>query len=244
MRTVATLALATALGLTLTGAASAESRDYDLKGFDHLDIATGIDAVVTVGDSFSVTADSGSSDALDNLHIDVSGGTLKASIDQNFFDFIVNGGLVGMLFSNGNAVSLNITLPHVAGISASSGADVKATGLASEKLELNSSSGAEITLKGAALGAVSANASSGAGVEISGTCATIDVEASSGAGINAEDLVCADATAQASSGADILVHATKTLKAEASSGGDIDVRGKPAQTDYNSSSGGDVSFDD
>lgn len=244
MRTIATLALATTIGLTFGSAAMAESRTYELNNFDRIDIATGLDAAVTIGDSFAVRAESGSGDALNNLQLSVADGVLTARIDQDFLDFIISGGLVGMLLNNGNAVTLKITLPAISGISASSGADVRATGLKSEQLDLESSSGANIKLTAAAFGAVRAGASSGANIDLSGTCASIDAEASSGSGIDAGDLVCATATAGASSGADIAVHATQSVKAEASSGSDIDVQGKPAQTDFNSSSGGNVSVDD
>ncbi len=244
MRTIATLALATAIGLTFGGAAKAESRDFALNNFDRVDIATGLDAVVTIGDSFAVRAESGSADALNNLELSVADGVLTARLDQDFLDFIISGGLVGMLLNSGNAVTINITLPAISGVSASSGADVRATGIKSDQLDLEASSGADVKLTGATLGAVRAGASSGASIDLSGTCTSIDAEASSGSGIDAGDLVCATATAGASSGADIAVHATQSVKAEASSGGDVDIEGNPAQTDFNSSSGGDISLDD
>lgn len=244
MRTIATLAFATTIGLTLAGAAHAESRSFELKDFDKIDIATGIDAIVTIGDTFAVVADSNSPDALDNLRLTVSGGVLSAHFDQSFLDFIVSGGLVGMLLANGNAISVNITLPAITGISASSGADVRAGNLSAENLEIEASSGSDIRLVSATLGAVEVDASSGSSVDLSGTCDSIDAGASSGSSIDADGLVCATATAQASSGADIDVHATQSLKADASSGGNIEVRGNPAQTDIDSSSGGDVSLED
>lgn len=244
MRTIATLALATAVGLTLAGAASAESRSFDLKDFDKIDIATGIDAVVTMGDTFAVEADSNSPDALDNLQLTVSDGVLSARFEQSFLDFIVSGGLVGMLLANGNAITVNITLPAIAGISASSGADVRAGNLKADNLDIEASSGADVRLVSAILGAVELDASSGSSIDLSGTCETIDASASSGASIDADGLVCATAKTQASSGADINIHATQSLKADASSGGNIEVRGNPAQTDIDSSSGGDVSLED
>lgn len=244
MRFVASLAFATAIGLTLTAAANAESRSFDLRDFDKIDIATGIDAVVTMGDTFAVQADAGSADALDNLKLTVSDGVLSARFDQSFLDFIVSGGLVGMLLANGNAITVNITLPAVTGISASSGADIRGGNLRADTLEIEASSGSDIRLVSATLGTVAVDASSGASIDLSGTCDSIEASASSGSGIDADGLVCADATARASSGADIDVHATQSLKADASSGGNIEVRGNPARTDIDSSSGGDVSLED
>jgi hypothetical protein len=244
MRTAVTLAMGAAMGLSLTGTALAESRTFELDGFDKIDIATGLDAVVTLGDSFSITATSNSPQALDNLQLDVSDGVLVARFEQSFLDFIFSGGLVGMLLSSGNALSIEITMPALSGIDASSGADVHARGLTSELLKLDASSGANIAVKDATLGEVQVSASSGADIDISGTAQSIEAEASSGADIDAESLVAAKATASASSGAGIAVHATASLKAEASSGGDVDVSGSPTARDVDASSGGDVNFDD
>lgn len=244
MRTVATLALGTVIGLSLAGTALADSRTFQLTGFDKVDIATGLDAVVTLGDSFSVAATSGSAQALDSLQIDVKDGVLTARLDQNFLDFILSGGLIGMLLSSGNAVTVEVTLPALAGIDASSGADVRAAGPTGDQLNLNASSGANIEVTDATFGAVRVESSSGADVDISGTADSIVAEASSGAGIDAENLVTAIATASASSGANISVHATASLKAQASSGGDVDVSGNPAKRDVDASSGGDVNFED
>jgi hypothetical protein len=244
MRTAVTLALGTVIGLSLAGTAMAESRTFELGGFDKIDIATGLDAVVTLGDSFSVTATSGSAQALDNLQLSVTDGVLTARFDQSFLDFILSGGLVGMLLSSGNALTIDITLPALSGIDASSGADVRAQGLTSDALSLNASSGANIDLTDAKLGAVHIGSSSGADVDVSGTAESVDAEASSGADIDAENLVAARATASASSGAGISVHATGSISAEASSGGDVDVYGNPRAREVDASSGGDVNFDD
>lgn len=244
MRQLAILALAAAMGTTMSTAAFAQSRDFDLTGFDRIDIATGLDATVTIGDAFSVHAESRSQDALDNLQLDVVGGVLTARIEQNFLDFIVSGGLVGLLLSNGNAVTLEITLPALAGVNASSGADVTLPGLVADRIELDASSGADITVSAGKLGDVLVSSSSGSDIELSGTATSIDADSSSGSGIDADDLIVATATANASSGANVSVHATQSVHANASSGGDIEVRGNPSKREVDSSSGGDVSFDD
>ncbi|MGB3336518.1 MAG: head GIN domain-containing protein [Devosia sp.] len=244
MRTAVTLALGTVMGLSLAGTAMAETRTFELADFDKVDIATGLDAVVTLGDSFSVTATSNSAQALDSLQLSADGGVLTARLDQNFLDFILSGGLLGMLLSSGNAVTIEVTLPELTGIDASSGADVRAAGLTSGQLTLNASSGANIEVTDATLGVVRIESSSGADVDISGTADSLIAEASSGADIDAENLVTSDVTASTSSGANISVHATANLKAQASSGGDVDVSGNPAKRDVDASSGGDINFDD
>ncbi|HEV7345170.1 MAG TPA: head GIN domain-containing protein [Devosia sp.] len=244
MRTVTTLALTTVIGLSLATPAMAASRTFELDSFASVDIATGLDAVVTQGESFAVTATSNSQQALDNLQVEVDGDALKARLDQNFLDFILSGGLVGMLLSSGNAVTLEITLPQLNGIDASSGADVRADGIVSDQLVLRSSSGADIALTNAELGTLRMESSSGADLEVSGTAQSVSADASSGADIEAEGLEATTVTASASSGADISVTATASVDATASSGGDVHVHGNPTSRNVDTSSGGDVNFDD
>jgi len=236
--------LATTAGLLMSTTSFAQSRDFDLVGFDRLDIATGLDARVTLGESFSVSAQSRSQDALDNLELKVVDGVLQARFEQSFLDFIISGGLVGMLLSSGNAVTVEITLPALAGVSASSGADVDLIAIRADQLALDASSGADIRAENAALGSVTIKASSGADVEISGTTETLTADASSGADIDADDLRASTVTAAASSGAGISVHATAGIRAKASSGGDIDVSGHPGTRDIDESSGGSIDLDD
>ncbi|MHA6297785.1 head GIN domain-containing protein [Devosia sp. CAU 1758] len=231
-------------GLALSTPALAQSRDFDLDGFDKIDIATGLDARVTLADTFSVHAASRSDDALDNLQLSVEGGVLVARIESSFLDFIFSGGLVGMLFSSGNAVTLDITLPALTAATASSGADISLKAIAGDTLKLDASSGADIVLEDAKLRQFDASASSGSDIDVSGTAETVNLDASSGSGIDAENLRAEMGNLQASSGANISAHLAEQVRAQASSSADIDVSGNPRQRDVDASSGGDISFDD
>lgn len=244
MRRTIALATAATAGLLAGTSAFAQSADFDLSGFDRVDIATGLDARITQGDSFSIHAESRSQDALDHLQVSVDNGVLSARFEQSFLDFIISGGLVGQLLNSGNAITIDITLPALAGVTASSGADVDVNGVTSERLELDASSGADIAVTGAVLGQAILSASSGSDIEISGTADAVEADASSGSDIDADGLVADNAVVEASSGANISVHAKARIKADASSGGDIEVSGNPTERDVDASSGGDVSFDD
>lgn len=236
--------LAATTSLLLGTSAFAQSQTFDLEGFERVDIATGLDARVTQGDSFSVTAQSPSQDALDNLDLTVEDGVLQARLEQSFLDFIISGGLVGMLLNSGNAVTLDITMPALAGVTASSGADVAVIAVTSGQLNLDASSGADIAVTDAMLGRAIINASSGSDVEIAGSADTIEASASSGSDIDADDLRAKTARVEASSGANVSVQASTGITASASSGGDIEVSGNPATRDVDESSGGGISFED
>jgi hypothetical protein len=107
-------------------------------------------------------------------------------------------------------------------------------------LELRVSSGAEAEAKKIDSGQFKVKASSGASARVEGVCIGVSVEASSGADIDASELKCEDAAAEASSGADAELFASKSLIADASSGGSIRVHGAPKEVNIDKSSGGSV----
>lgn len=244
MRSARAALTAAIAGLALTATAHAQSRDFQLDGFDKVDIATGLDARISLADRFSVRAESRSQDALDNLQLAVEDGVLVARIERNFLDFILSGGLVGMLLNSGNAATLDITLPALTAASASSGADVQLHAIHGDALRLEASSGADIALRDAQLRQLDANASSGSDIEIAGSAERVRFNASSGSGIDADDLEAREGELQASSGASIKARLTEMVRAAASSGSDIDIAGNPGRRDVDAASGGDIDFDD
>mgnify|MGYP001228280728 CR=1 FL=1 len=243
MRAAHAFILAAMATAAATGAAAAETRTFDLDPFEAIDIATGLDAVVTVGEPQTVRVEAGNSQVFDKLTVVVEGGKLSAYLDTDFFDFIMEGGLLGMLVNGRPDVTIHITVPALRDIAASSGADIVARGVTGENLELSASSGSDVSITGLAVGRIAGSASSGASLALAGTCEGFEIDASSGSSVDAEDLVCKSIDANASSGASIEVHASERARAEASSGGDVRIYGNPPDTDFDSSSGGDVELD-
>lgn len=106
---------------------------------------------------------------------------------------------------------------------------------------LEASSGANVKAEGLATGAIAIRASSGANATVTGACEAVSADASSGGNVFAQGLTCADATASASSGANARVFAEKTASGEASSGANVRVYGPGALQGRSESSGGSVS---
>lgn len=232
-RLVGAAALA-ALVAVLPTAATAESRTYDVASFTEIEISSGIDATITIGETQSVEAEATDAARLDELIVEVSNGRLHARFDWDVLD----------LFSLGDAgrVRVTVTVPAVEVIESNSGADVVATGITGDRLDLASSSGADLEARDIAVETVVLESSSGADLDVSGTCTSARAETSSGANIDARDLVCETVEVEASSGADAAVHATQSVRAEASSGGNVDIHGAPAEARTDESSGGDVTL--
>lgn len=229
------LAAASAALLLLAAPALAETRTIDLPAFTALDISSGIDAIVTVGSSQSITVEAKDKRLLDDLQLKVEGDTLKAYYDWSFFDIFT--------FGDRDQIKLTITAPALTKVEASAGSDVEATGVTGDALKFGSSSGADLTLRAVAGKSIELNASSGAGLKIDGTCVDGKANSSSGSDLDAEHLLCTTMDANSSSGSDLDVHASKSIKANASSGSDLTVYGNPAEVDQEASSGSDITLE-
>ncbi len=201
------IAMASALAV-IGGAAFAEERNYALIGFNKIDAATGVMVKVNVGGDYSIRAEADAKE-FERLMIEVDGDTLSIRRKTGGFGW------------KSGEVRVDVSMPSIKGIEASSGASVEARNIEAEEIEIDASSGASIIA--------------------SGTCTALAADASSGASIKAKDLRCKDVEADASSGASISIFASEAIAGDASSGGSINVAGKPAKVSKSTSSGGSVS---
>ncbi len=64
----------------------AESRNYDLTGFDTVIVSTGVRALITTGGDFTVRVEARDATTLDRLDVSVVGGRLNIGFSRNFFD--------------------------------------------------------------------------------------------------------------------------------------------------------------
>lgn len=190
-----------ALAIACAGTAAAEPRDHS--GFTRVDASAGTDVTVTVGRGFSVDV---SGPGADRVVTRVSGQTLIVERRR------------GISWGRSPRAEVRVTMPRVEGLSASSGADLVATGVDSSNIVLDSSSGADL--------------------RVSGRCGSFRADVSSGADIYAQELRCENGSVDASSGADARVFATGRLDIDASSGGGIVAYGNPSVGNVDLSSGG------
>lgn len=120
-------------------------------------------------------------------------------------------------------VTLKVTAPMLRAIDAEKGATVRARAIT--------------------VGAMTLDVAMGANLEIDGRCTTLTADAAMGGGLDAGAFVCGDVEVDAAMGGSATVHATQSLKAEASMGGAISAAGSPARRDVSTMMGGDVSVD-
>ncbi|HEV7278321.1 MAG TPA: head GIN domain-containing protein [Devosiaceae bacterium] len=212
---------------------AAEAR-YDLPPFTAIDITSGINATVTVGEEQSVQAMAPKQEELDELILEVRDGMLTAKVDWNLLDF---------MFGD-REISLVVEVPRLHSVEASSGADVEVEGLAADDLTLNVSSGADLTIRSAFGGTYEIDVSSGSDLRIDGQCESASIDVSSGGTLRGSGLQCQSVRIDASSGGDADVYADAQIVAEASSGGDVYVAGDPQEREIEESSGGEIAFEE
>lgn len=185
-------------------AGSAFAAPRALSGFTGVEANAGTDVTVTVGPNFSVDV---SGPGADRVVTRIVGHTLVVGHERGFH-------------WGRQQAQVRVTMPRVDSLTASSGADLVATGVDGGDIALDSSSGADL--------------------RVSGRCASFTASASSGADLYAQDLRCENGSVDVSSGSDARVFATGRLNVDASSGGDITDYVNPGLGNVDLSSGGSL----
>jgi hypothetical protein len=197
-------ALSAAIGAA--GEAAAETRSYNLSGFDRINVSAGVDVTLTQG-PFSVKADERNGD-FSKLVVEVRGNTLRVSRKNSWLNW------------NGPDYSVTVSAPSFTEIGVSSGAALEGRNLALRDLEVGVSSGSNVALTGSCVG-LRVEISSGADFDGEGLkCETASVDASSGA--DADAYATRSANGDASSGANVTFHGQPAeFTKDTSSGGSV-----------------------
>lgn len=211
-------------GIKGNGVVQEENRTVN-GDFTAITVSEGLDVYVTQGGEFKILVEA-DGNVIDLIATDYKNGTLRIHTIEN----------IGRATKN-----IYVTLPRITVLEASSGADlITESTISTETIDLNASSGAELEITDLRAEKVNADSSSGADIKIKGQAKTLYSNASSGSEIKADHLIVGECRANASSGARIIVNATESLIAEASSGGDIQYTGT-AKVENKKSSSGSVS---
>lgn len=226
---IRTILITAATGLALSFPATAETKNYTVGDFNQIDVSAGVEVIFQAGETQSIVAEN-TNGKFEKLILETRGDTLVISRkSQSWF-----GG------RNRERYKVVVTAPAVSSVEASSGANVKATGIIGDQVALSVSSGASLFAANIEAGYVDLEASSGSDLDAFGTCDKADFSSSSGASIDADELVCNSIDASASSGSSVRAHATVKVEGTASSGASVKVVGGATEISKDKSSGGSV----
>jgi hypothetical protein len=213
---------------TIEGSGNVTTEKRTVQGdFKSVKVSNAIDLVIEQSDKYEVTVE-----ADDNLQKEiitkVENGTLVIQCKFNSF-------------RNITMKKVTVKMPAVEKIEASSASSVTSKDvLHGENIELETSSAATMNVN-TEFDNISCHSSSGSSIDIKGKALKVKTSASSGSSIEAGNLLANDVDADVSSGAVTKVHPILSLKAEASSGGNINYDNVPKTINKTASSGGSVS---
>lgn len=225
------LTLMLCVGMTANLSANSNQKENrNLKGFESVQVSSGIDLYLTMDDNEKVVVEA-DEDVIDKIITEVKSGTLHIYMKKsNWFGW-------GKI----NAMrKVHVSVKQLESLKASSGSDVRSENrLEGEELEISASSGSDVVLD-VFYKHLSIGTSSGSDAELKGKVKFLKAESSSGSDINAKGLESQICEVSSSSGSDVAVTVHDELYARASSGADIKYYGNPQVRDIEESSGGDV----
>ncbi len=221
-------------GLTLSVSAAQDktmSQKRNVASFDKISVSSGIDLYLTQGTPEEVTVEA-DPDIIDRIVTEVENGTLKIYMKNR-----TNWGNLTWK----KVRKVYVTFDDLTKLGASAGSDVYSQNPFKLKdISFDCSSGSDLKIDDLTAESVSISTSSGSDASVSGKTVSLWADSSSGSDLNCGKLASKDCEVSASSGSDAIVNVSGSLKARASSGGDVSYYGNPQYKDINESSGGDV----
>nr|WP_294788820.1 head GIN domain-containing protein [uncultured Flavobacterium sp.] len=213
---------------TIEGSGNVTTENRIVQGdFKNIKVSNAIDVVIEQSDKTEITVE-----ADDNLQNEivtkVENGTLV--IRCKFSSF-----------RNITMKKVTVKMPVIDKIEASSASSVETKGVVEGEdiiLETSSAASMNVTIES---DKIAADAGSAGTINIEGKALNFISSASSGGSIDADKLMANEVEAKVSSGATISVNPRVTLKAKASSGGNINYTGSPKIIEKQASSGGSIS---
>ena len=211
--------------ITGSGHVTTENRTVT-DDFKNVEVNNAIDLIIEQSDKTEIIVE-----ADDNLQKEITtkveNGVLIISCDTGNF-------------INVASKKVTVKMPIIEGVQASSAATVNcSTPLKGTSLNLTSSSAGSITAT-VEYETVHLNSSSASNQNINGKALQLETDSSSGSVLNAGGLLANDVVAEASSGSSISVSPILSLRAEASSGGNISYNKTPKSIRKEEHSGGSI----
>ncbi|MBF7090524.1 DUF2807 domain-containing protein [Flavobacterium sp. ALJ2] len=212
---------------SINGSGKVVTEKRNIQGnFENVSVSNAIDLVIEQSDKTEISVEA-DDNLINKITTKIEGNTLVIKCDYNSF-------------SNIKSKKVIVKMPIITNIKASSASTVKTINvIRGEDINLDASSAADMNIN-IESDAITCETSSASNIAIEGKALKLNVSASSGSGINAKRMLANDIDAQASSGASIQVHPVLSLKAKASSGGNINYNSIPKSIEKKSSSGGNI----
>jgi Putative auto-transporter adhesin, head GIN domain len=211
--------------------ANAEKRP--VSGFHGINVATGIELILTAGSTEEVAVSAATNEFRDKIITRVESGVLKIYYETK----------TGAINKRKETKDLKayVSYKSLDILHVSTGAELTINGvLKSTKLDMTVNTGALVSGE-VDITTLQVDQSTGSKVTLSGKVSTLNVEGSTGSKFKGEDMATSNCSVTVSTGAIVTVSAEKELQVKASTGGNVKYKGTPSIREVKTSSGGSVS---
>ncbi|MFK8057457.1 MAG: head GIN domain-containing protein [Saprospiraceae bacterium] len=218
--------------LLLSFSVFAQSKSFTPGAFDMVAVNYGIDAVIKKGAKHSVSIEADQS-VLDVVQVVVEGEQMKITFDQKDWNRLSKSALR-------KGIKATIITPALSGVLANGGSDVVSKDKWSgDSFKMTANGGADLTLI-VDVKNLKVVCNGGADIYLSGSADKVKMTANGGADIEAENLMTKDADLTANGAGDISINVSKSLKARANGGSDIEYYGNATMIDVRANGGSDI----
>jgi hypothetical protein len=225
----ARLAVLAAVSL-VSVASQARTQDREVGSFSAVRVASGIHATVDVGPRKPVRIEA-DDEVLPLLDVRVQD------------DELVIGFKPDTHWTGDRSVRVAVQTPELRAISASGGAEIRASFTRGSDAELDASGGSVVKARGIDAARLHVQASGGSVLEVAGTADALHLQLSGGSQLHGRELSVKDLDVQASGGSEAEMRADGRVNGNLSGGSQVHVRGR-ATSRVNTSGGSEVTFDD
>lgn len=210
----------------------AQSKSFTPGEFDMVAINYGIDATIVKGAAHKVVIKADQS-VLDVVKVGIEGGSLQITFDQKDWNRINRSAMR-------KGIQATITTPTLSGVLANGGSDVESKEQwAVGNFKVMANGGSDLTLI-LDVENLKATCNGGSDIYLSGTARNVNMTANGGSDIEAKNLMATKADVTANGAGDISINVSKTLKARANGGSDIEYYGTASNIDVRANGGSDI----
>jgi len=201
--------------VSITGSGIVVTQEFDLSGFDQVEVSNAFDVEISQGDQFSVVVRVDENVA-EYLDVFKQGTTLRIGLKPHIYSM----GNVGPL-------EAEVTMPRLTGLEASGASGVSVTGFKSTEGLSVEVSGASSLRGDIEAGGVTVDVSGASDVELSGSGGDLVMDVSGAGTADLADFQVGDASIEASGASSATVNVSGRLDAEASGASRILYLGNP-----------------
>ncbi|RIA44008.1 putative autotransporter adhesin-like protein [Hephaestia caeni] len=215
-------------GDPVTAQGTGTSRNYDVTGFDQIDLRGPDDVDVRVGAAFAIQA-TGPADLLDKLEIVRDGDTLKVGRRGNSFSW---GG-------EGRAIKIMVTMPAIRGASVAGSGNLSVDRVEGDDFAASASGSGDMTIGAIKTRSASFSVAGSGDINAAGTTGAVKMNITGSGDIDAERLAATTGNIAVQGSGEVEATVTGNAKVSVTGSGDVEVHGG-AKCDVSKMGSGDV----